>query len=254
MPEETIAFGAPDPDYQQAQEQPSLQGQPAAEHVSIEGKTMEERRAMLRAPFPAEEIELLPKYTGKKGPDGKIPKSAYHRCEECGGWHPFPCVHLDYVGHAGITDRLNDVDPEWNWEPLALDQHGLPLYDSNGGLWIRMTVLGVTRYGYGDAQGKRGPNAVKEIIGDAIRNAAMRFGVATYLWSKSEKAERLRESGEQQDEGKEPPAQGPFSMRCKVCGHVHQFLDRQNYEEWLAYWQGGGEQNRCCPNITLEVM
>ena len=53
---------------------------------------------------------------------------------------------------------------------------------------------------------------------------------------------------------KAAPAQGPFSARCKSCGHVHQFGDRANYEQWLAYWAQGGDQNRCCPNIALEVM
>lgn len=150
----------------------------------------------LRKPFDADEIEKLPKYVGRKTPDNKIPKEAYGNCPECGRRHPLPAIHLDYVGHAGITDRLNDVDPEWNWEPVAFGTDGLPLRDQYGGMWIRLTVLGVTRYGYGDAQGKTGPNAVKETIGDAIRNAAMRFGVATYLWSKSEKAEHMREFDE----------------------------------------------------------
>lgn len=151
----------------------------------------------LRRPFSIDEIELLPRYTGKKGPDGRPPREAYRRCEECGGFHPFPCVHLNYVGHAQITDRLNEVDPEWNWEPCAIDADGNPLI-KDGGMWIRLTVLGVTRYGYGDAQGKRGHDATKEIIGDAIRNAAMRFGVASYLWSKSERAkEKLVEGADE---------------------------------------------------------
>lgn len=87
---------------------------------------------------------------------------------------------LDYVGHAAVTDRLLTVDPGWSWEPLAFDEQGLPLYDRAGGLWIRLTILGVTRYGYGD-----GPDP-KQRIGDAIRNAAMRFGVALDLWTKGE--------------------------------------------------------------------
>lgn len=145
----------------------------------------------LRRPFDKNEIEKLPRYTGKKV-DGKVPPSAYGYCQECGKRHPLPAVHLDYVGHAGITDRLNECDPEWNWEPLALDSQGVPLF-SHGGMWIKLTVYGVTRYAFGDSQGKTGPNAVKEMIGDAIRNGAMRFGVGTYLWSKSEKAENMRE-------------------------------------------------------------
>ena len=96
---------------------------------------------------------------------GKIPK---------GG------TQLDYVGHAAVTDRLLSVDPEWTWEPMALSPEGLPLPDGNGNLWIKLTVCGVTRIGVGDGK------SMKELIGDAIRNAAMRFGVALDLWSKEE--------------------------------------------------------------------
>ena len=153
-----------------------------------------EQWAQLRKPFAPDEIELLPRYTGKRNEKG-YPLNPRVKCDECGGYHPTPAIHLHYAGHATITDRLNDVDPEWNWEPCAIDEFGNPRI-SNGGMWIKLTVLGVTRYGYGDAQGKTGHNAVKEIIGDAIRNAAMRFGVGTYLWSKSEKAQHLLENSE----------------------------------------------------------
>lgn len=132
----------------------------------------------LRAPFAAHQISLLPKPTKRDAPKG--------RCNECGGWHGLPAVHLDYVGHAALTDRLLDCDENWTWEPLALDANGLPLLDKDGGMWIRLTVCGVTRLGYGDAQGKTGPDATKERIGDALRNAAMRFGAALDLWHKGD--------------------------------------------------------------------
>jgi hypothetical protein len=132
----------------------------------------------LREPFKPEQIDKLPKPTSRDAQKG--------RCQECGGYHGMPAVHLDYVGHAQVTARLLDVDPMWSWEPIALGDNGLPVFDQNGGLWIRLTVGGVTRLGYGDSQGKNGPNAVKEAIGDALRNAAMRFGVALDLWSKSD--------------------------------------------------------------------
>jgi hypothetical protein len=103
----------------------------------------------LRKPFPPESV-------------GKLPK---------GG------AMLDFVGHAAVTDRLLTVDPHWSWEPFALGADGLPAV-VGGNLWIRLTVCGVTRIGVGD-----GKNA-KECIGDAIRNAAMRFGVALDLWAK----------------------------------------------------------------------
>ena len=109
-----------------------------------------------------------------------FPKTAIGRMDRGNG------IVLDFVGHAATTQRLLEVDPTWSWKPLALDDHGLPAFDVSGGLWIELTVCGVTRLGYGDAGGKKGPNAVKEAIGDAIRNAAMRFGVAIDLWAKED--------------------------------------------------------------------
>lgn len=119
---------------------------------------MSDQLKKLREPFPAHQISYLPK----------------------GG------VKLAYVGHAALTDRLLDTDPAWSWEPLALDAKGLPALDDNGGLWIRLTVCGVMRLGYGDAGTKKGGDAMKERIGDALRNAAMRFGAALELWHKGE--------------------------------------------------------------------
>lgn len=145
----------------------------------------------MRERFPSNQINLLPKPKHKDAEKG--------RCQECGGWHGLPAVHLSYVGHAALTDRLLDADLEWSWEPLALDAHGLPMFDSNGGLWIRLTVGGVTRLGYGDAQGKRGGDAVKEAIGDALRNAGMRFGAALDLWHKGDLHEANEKRGTQMD-------------------------------------------------------
>jgi hypothetical protein len=53
-------------------------------------------------------------------------------------------------------------------------------------MWIKLTVCGVTRLGYGHAEGKQGGDAIKEVIGDALRNAAMRFGAALDLWHKGD--------------------------------------------------------------------
>jgi hypothetical protein len=132
----------------------------------------------MRKPFAPNQISKMCKSTKKDNPPGK--------CKDCGGFHKLPSVQLSYVGHAALTDRLLDADPKWTWEPLALAPDGSPLLDSNGGMWIKLTVAGVTRLGYGDAQGKSGGDAMKERIGDALRNAAMRFGAALELWHKGE--------------------------------------------------------------------
>lgn len=95
-------------------------------------------------------------------------------------------IFLDFVGHAHLTARLLDVDPLWSWEPFGVDEHGLPALDEHGGLWIHLTVCGVTRPGYGDPGRSIGANGVKEAIGDALRNAGMRFGIALQLWAKGD--------------------------------------------------------------------
>jgi hypothetical protein len=142
--------------------------------------------ALMRAPFPANQISKLPKPTTKQTDAVKADFNTGIRCQECGQWHHKDVVHLDYVGHAALTDRLLDCDAAWNWEPLAFAPSGLPLIDHNGGTWIKLTVCGVTRLGYGHPDGKTGGNAVKELIGDALRNAAMRFGAALDLWHKGD--------------------------------------------------------------------
>lgn len=146
----------------------------------------EEKLKELRKPFSSNSISKLPKPTKQQTEAVRNDYRTGIRCQVCGGWHHKDVIHLDYVGHAALTDRLLDVDPAWNWEPLAYDEKGFPAIDQNGGMWIKLTVCGVTRLGYGDAQGKTGGDAMKERIGDALRNAAMRFGAALDLWHKGD--------------------------------------------------------------------
>lgn len=119
-----------------------------------------EQAAALRKPFPPEAI-------------GKLPKAG---------------VKLDYVGHAAVTARLLEVDPEWSWEPVAFTEAGEPrivIAGKEAWLWIRLTVAGVTRLGVGVAP-LASFELPKQLISDALRNAAMRFGVALDLWAKED--------------------------------------------------------------------
>jgi len=117
-----------------------------------------EQAAALRVPFAPEQI-------------GKLPKAG---------------ISLDFVGHAVVTARLLDVDPEWSWEPVAYAEDGAPLIRygaKEASLWIRLTIAGVTRLGVGTAPAGAF-ELEKQLISDALRNAAMRFGVALDLWAK----------------------------------------------------------------------
>lgn len=121
-----------------------------------------EEWAELRKPFPPESIDKLEK----------------------GG------VILDYVGHAEVTERLNDVDPEWTWDFVGVSDDGGPLVRVSADgkvheLWITMTVGGVTRPAVGTAKAEAWSGEIaKELISDGLRNGAMRFGVALNLWKK----------------------------------------------------------------------
>ncbi|MFI6326638.1 hypothetical protein ACIBG8_54580 [Nonomuraea sp. NPDC050556] len=142
-------------------------------------------QAELRAPFPAELVGMRPLFTCevcRKAPGRCCNEHPRRQCSQCGGYLSVAHMHLDFVGHAHVTDRLLQVDPGWEWEPLAYDERGLPALDQFGGMWIRLTICGKTRIGYGAADGKTGPNAIKETIGDAIKVTAMRFGVGLDLW------------------------------------------------------------------------
>lgn len=156
------------------------------EKIEVAEKAQPTGLNLLREPFPANQISKLPKPTKAQTDEVRNDFKKGIRCEVCGGWHHPKVVHLDYVGHAALTDRLLDCDPHWNWEPMAFSEKGTPLQDENGGMWIKLTVCGVTRFGYGHPDGKRGGDAIKEVIGDALRNAAMRFGAALDLWHKGQ--------------------------------------------------------------------
>ena len=158
-----------------------------AQLISTEGagKNSLEKLKLLREPFLPHQISKLPKGTKAQN---ECPANEKIVCKICGGWHHPRVIHLDYVGHAALTDRLLDVDPQWFWEPMALKE-GLPAFDTIGGLWIYLTVCGVRRIGYGNAAAatfRTVGDREKEAIGDALRNAAMRFGAALDLWHKGD--------------------------------------------------------------------
>lgn len=173
----------------------------------------------LRAPFERKKIGKLPRVTCSlcSNPKSQCPDHKREKCRVCKAYISKQHIHIDYVGHADVTDRLLTVDSEWNWEPVAFDSFGTPAMDEHGGLWIRLTVGGVTRLGYGHADGKRGGNAIKEAIGDAIRNAAMRFGVALDLWRK----ETLVEADEVSATQPEPTAQTAEERKTELRRQIN---------------------------------
>lgn len=173
------------------------------------------KAAALRAPFADSAIGYKPTVWCRACRESRTKACDNHqknRCTKCRQNVTTAHTDLAFVGHAEVTDRLLQVDPTWFWEPLAYTPDGLPAIDrETGGLWIRLTVCGVTRIGYGDAEGKNGPSAIKELVGDAVRVTAMRFGVGLDLWGASGKGEAQAQAAADHasDTAPEQPQQTP---------------------------------------------
>lgn len=89
-----------------------------------------------------------------------------------------------YVSHGLVTERLTEADPNWGSRVL----HVHTFTDPNGalhcgGVTLELTVRGVTRTESG-GPARMGPFAdeIKNAQSDALKRAAMRFGVALAMW------------------------------------------------------------------------
>lgn len=193
---------------------------------------------LLREPFPAHQISKLPKPTKRQTDEVRADFRKGIRCTICGAWHHPKVVHLDYVGHAALTDRLLDCDPTWNWEPATFAEDGMPKFDAIGGMWIKLTVCGITRLGYGHADGKKGGDAIKEVIGDALRNAAMRFGAALDLWHKGQLhgIDDGREDDDRNDAAKNPPNE-PVRTRPDDGKMLVAITSAPNIDDLVDLWR-----------------
>ena len=94
---------------------------------------------------------------------------------------------LSFVGHADITRILLTIDPAWRWVPIAWDNGRPAIHVENGiaTMWGELTVLGQARLGVGSVRADK-QELDKELVGDFLRNAAMRFGICLSLWTKQE--------------------------------------------------------------------
>ncbi len=189
----------------------------------------------LRRPFDPKVIGQLPKINcwqcsqaikDRKG--RSCSNHAVKHCDTCGSTMTTAHIHLDFVGHAAVTDRLNNTagPDNWNWEPLAVDDAGLPKLDNRGNLWIKLSIREstdkpwTTRLGYGD-----GSASPKELIGDALRNAAMRFGIALDLWTKDELESTLQDASlKNKDEFGLVPRDASLPISDQERGLLHRMM------------------------------
>lgn len=123
-------------------------------------------------------------------------------------------IQLDFVGHADITKILLEIDPHWRWVPIAWDNGRPAIHVENGmaTMWGELTLLGQARLGVGSVRADK-PELDKELVGDFLRNAAMRFGICLSLWTKQE-WDDLGEHPAPASPRKQQPAPAPtFAVR-----------------------------------------
>jgi hypothetical protein len=111
------------------------------------------------------------------------------------GTIPRSGINLSYVSHAEITRILIDIDPLWNWQPAAWVDGRPAIHESNGmaTMWATLTLLNKSLIGVGSVRSDK-PDYEKELVGDFLRNAAMRFGICLSLWSKQDWQVKVSES------------------------------------------------------------
>lgn len=221
MPEDTITFGATNPDYRP-------EADPAAQ--AYEGQTI--TRASYAERLAA--VNASVKFTNIKGKE-----YAEVNQRVLAFWSLFPDGRIE-------TEKVSDDGTRCDFKAMAY-RHDTDERPAATGHAYEVKGRGVNSTSYVE-------NCETSAIGRAL--GFLGIGATAAIASADEVLQAIAQQEAQAAGGiaKEPPAQGPFSARCKSCGHVHQFGDRANYEQWLAYWEQGGDQNRCCPNISLEVM
>lgn len=126
-------------------------------------------------------------------------------------------IQLDFVGHADITRILIEIDPYWSWEPCGWSEGRPAMHVENGMLtmWGWLTIHGKDMLGVGSVKADK-MDAAKEVIGDFLRNSAMRFGIALSLWSKQEWEDLGGKPAPQKQVAQ--PAQKPAKAVSKPAG------------------------------------
>lgn len=248
-----------------AASRPNLQPPTPAE------KREEERAAMtiwerLAEPFPQADLERLPKTLRRDDQDrGRCDASTGTRYTadgfHCGGYHA-RAVHLDYVGHAGITTRLNEVltPGGWDFKPMAYTADSLPLM-ARDQFWGQLTIWDVTdptSQPVTKTDLAANYNGPQEAWGDALRRCAMRFGVGTYLWSKSEAAAEKAKTADPEPEAspreerqaqEAPPAEKApdITPQAERVAELLRTSTQEEKDNLRAWWTQAAEQGAMPP-------
>ncbi len=148
---------------------------------------------------------------------------------------------LDYVGHADTTLILIAIDPEYEYDWITNPDGSMLIRVVGQRLVLEgwMKLHGVTRKGVGTCQSNKS-EPEKELIGDLLRNCAMRFGVSTALWSKAEGHESVETNREYAPPAAEPAGDSPSVATHKRLRKVVKGSPKADEIKRLAEQHGEG--------------
>lgn len=191
---------------------------------------------------PPETIAVLPKPTRKDNQKGQ--------CKVCGGWHGLPAVHLSYMGHAEVTLALISIDPGYTYGWVTDERGSMLVKERSGHLVLEgwLTVHGKTLPGVGTCSaGDGGGEPEKVLIGDLLRNCAMRFGIGTSLWSKADGL-----SAQVEEPAAEPDPVETLIM--DVMGRLTELKDRHPDDaETVREWAHGQDRKLSAPALRADA-
>lgn len=181
----------------------------------------------LRRPFPPNaQGKLTKSKTNRQAP----------RCDICGANHDNPGggVHVDYIGHAFLRERLNEVP--WSWTPYLTGAGEPMVVQEKDEAWMpfRITVMGVVREEVAVCPLSKS-EWPKVLWSDVITRGAMAHGVGLELWQKDMPVDSDRSSGSRG--GSEPPPGPSTDEMVQECRTLVSGLSerlRPTWESWKA--------------------
>lgn len=162
---------------------------------------------------------------------------------------------LDYMGHADITLALISIDPNYEYGWLTNTDGTMLIQDKGKRLvlegWVK--VHGHTHRGVGTCESNKF-EPEKELIGDLLRNCAMRFGFATSLWSKSEQFDWAAQSAPVEPVEPVKPVDPEFVAAFETMKSLVATLDEQARADlnmfWADYSDGRAKPSMANPNLA----
>lgn len=171
----------------------------ALDRVRLPVKTLAEAIPHLRRPFTPEAIRFKVQSVFKGG-DGT----------------PVGCLIVAYIDARLVIERLNRVIPSWSAKPRLIEGTKM--------MWCELTIDGVPRVDVGESS----KGMSKDLVSDALKRAAVQFGVGVSCYALPEIKLFMRDARERIE------IRGKEDRRSIVLTDYGHTTLREGYSRWLA--------------------